>query len=46
MKGDALAFCGQPGRDLGEYDWQQLDNAAYALLTEFFNEVGAAGVGG
>lgn len=33
-----MAFYAQPGRDLGDWEWQQLDNAAYALLAEFFDE--------
>lgn len=46
VKGEALAFYARPGRDLGAWEWQQLDNAAYALLAEHFNEVTRGGWSG
>lgn len=39
IKGDALAFYAQPGADLGEWEWQQIDNAIYDLAMEFFEQV-------
>lgn len=38
IKGDALAFYAQPGADLGEWEWQQIDNAIYDLAMEFFEQ--------
>lgn len=41
IKGDALAFYAQPGADLGEWEWQQIDNAIYDLAMEFFEQASA-----
>lgn len=38
IRGDALAFYAQPGADLGEWEWQQIDNAIYDLAMDFFEQ--------
>ncbi|PSC68615.1 expressed protein isoform B [Micractinium conductrix] len=38
ISGDALAFYAKPHTDLGQVDWQALDNAIYDELAEYFQQ--------
>lgn len=38
IKGDAVAFYAKPHADLGQNEWQALDNAIYGELSKYFQQ--------